>query len=121
MMMYNQFITPDLYYQLYLSYGISDSLGQRISCSVFISFIQSLQRNTFLSYLFLGCPIGLLSLNWIVMPFSISMLCFPFPWPYDWLRAEWPRGWSSSPGRIKNYLFFTSSRPALGPTQPPMK
>jgi hypothetical protein len=25
---------------------------------------------------------------------------------------------SSSPGRVKNFLFFTSSRPALGPTQP---
>jgi hypothetical protein len=29
------------------------------------------------------------------------------------------RGRSSSPGRIKNFLFSTSSRLALGPTQPP--
>jgi hypothetical protein len=28
---------------------------------------------------------------------------------------------SSSPGRVKNFLFSTSSRPALGPTQPPMQ
>jgi hypothetical protein len=26
--------------------------------------------------------------------------------------------WSSSPGGVKNFLFSTSSRPALGPTQP---
>jgi hypothetical protein len=26
---------------------------------------------------------------------------------------------SSSPGRVKNFLFSTSSRPALRPTQPP--
>jgi hypothetical protein len=28
---------------------------------------------------------------------------------------------SSSPGRIKNFLFSTSSRPALKPTQPPIQ
>jgi hypothetical protein len=31
----------------------------------------------------------------------------------DWLRTGW-----SSPGRIKNFHFSISSRPALGPTQP---
>jgi hypothetical protein len=31
------------------------------------------------------------------------------------------RGQSSSPGRIKNFLFSTSSRPALGSTQPPIQ
>jgi hypothetical protein len=25
----------------------------------------------------------------------------------DWLRAGRPRGWSSSPGRVKNFLFST--------------
>jgi hypothetical protein len=30
-------------------------------------------------------------------------------------------GWSSSPGRIKNFHFFMSSRPALGSTQPPIQ
>jgi hypothetical protein len=34
------------------------------------------------------------------------------------LRAGRPRGRSSSPGRVKNFLSSTSSRPALGPTQP---
>jgi hypothetical protein len=34
----------------------------------------------------------------------------------DWLRAGRLRGRSSSPGRVKNFLFSTSSRPALGPT-----
>jgi hypothetical protein len=27
----------------------------------------------------------------------------------------------SSPGRVKNFLFFTWSRPALGPTQSPIE
>jgi hypothetical protein len=36
----------------------------------------------------------------------------------DWLRAGRPRVWSSSPGRVKNFLFSKSSRPALGFTQP---
>jgi hypothetical protein len=36
----------------------------------------------------------------------------------DWLRAGRPRGRSSSCGRVKNYLFSTSSIPDLGPTQP---
>jgi hypothetical protein len=37
----------------------------------------------------------------------------------DWLRAGRQSGQSSSSGRVKNFLFSTSSRPALGPTQPP--
>jgi hypothetical protein len=36
----------------------------------------------------------------------------------DWLRAIRPRGRSSSPGRVKNFLFTKSTRPALRPTQP---
>jgi hypothetical protein len=39
----------------------------------------------------------------------------------DSLLAERPRGWSSSPCRIKNFLFSMSSWPALGPTQPPIQ
>jgi hypothetical protein len=38
-----------------------------------------------------------------------------------WLRAGGPRGQSSSFGRVKNFLFSTSSRSALGPTQPPIQ
>jgi hypothetical protein len=34
-------------------------------------------------------------------------------------RSGRPRGLSSSPGRVKNFLFSTTSRPALWPTQPP--
>jgi hypothetical protein len=30
-------------------------------------------------------------------------------------------GRSSSPGRVKNFLFSTASRPVLGPTQPPIQ
>jgi hypothetical protein len=37
----------------------------------------------------------------------------------DYLRAGRLRGRSSSPGRVKNFLFSKSSRPALGYTQPP--
>jgi hypothetical protein len=37
----------------------------------------------------------------------------------DWLRAWRPRGRRSSPGWVKNSLFSTSFRPAMGPTQPP--
>jgi hypothetical protein len=36
----------------------------------------------------------------------------------NWLRAGRPRGQSSSPGRVKNFLFSTASRPALVPNQP---
>jgi hypothetical protein len=32
-----------------------------------------------------------------------------------------PRGRSSSPGRVKNFLFSTSSRPALGSIKPPIQ
>jgi hypothetical protein len=31
------------------------------------------------------------------------------------------RGRSSSPGRFKNFLFFASSRPVLGPNEPPIQ
>jgi hypothetical protein len=36
----------------------------------------------------------------------------------DWLRAGRLRGRSSSPGKDKSFLFSTSSRLILGPTQP---
>jgi hypothetical protein len=36
------------------------------------------------------------------------------------LRAGRQRNRSSSPGRVKNFHFSISSRPALGPTQPPI-
>jgi hypothetical protein len=39
----------------------------------------------------------------------------------DCLRAGRPRGRSSSLGRVKNFHLFMSSRPALGPTQPPIQ
>jgi hypothetical protein len=34
-----------------------------------------------------------------------------------WLRVGRPRGRSSSPGRVKNFVFSTSSGAALGPIQ----
>jgi hypothetical protein len=39
----------------------------------------------------------------------------------DWLRVGRPRGRSSSPGGVKNFLFSTLSRSALGPTRPPIQ
>jgi hypothetical protein len=39
----------------------------------------------------------------------------------DWLRGGRPRGWSSSPSRVKNFLLPMSSRPAVGSTQPPVE
>jgi hypothetical protein len=39
----------------------------------------------------------------------------------DWLRTERPRVRSSSPDRIKNFLFSTSSRPALESNKPPIQ
>jgi hypothetical protein len=39
----------------------------------------------------------------------------------DWLWAGRPRSRSSSTGGVRNFLFSTSSRPALGPTQPPIQ
>jgi hypothetical protein len=37
---------------------------------------------------------------------------------YDRLRAGQPRGRNSSPGRVKNFLFSTSSKTVLGSNQP---
>jgi hypothetical protein len=39
----------------------------------------------------------------------------------NWLRAGRSRGRSSSPGRVKIFISSTSSRPALGSTQPPIQ
>jgi hypothetical protein len=39
----------------------------------------------------------------------------------EWLRAGRLWGRSSSPGRVKNFLFSMSSSPALGLTQPPIQ
>jgi hypothetical protein len=39
----------------------------------------------------------------------------------DWLRVGRPRGRSSGPSRVKNCLFSTSSRTALGSTQLPIQ
>jgi hypothetical protein len=39
----------------------------------------------------------------------------------DCLQAGWPRGWSLSPSRGKNFVFSMSSRPVLRRTQPPIQ
>jgi hypothetical protein len=56
---------------------------------------------------------------------AYSVLCegldFQILTPQTKRAPGWPRGRSSSPGMVKNILFSTSSRPALGPTQPPIQ
>jgi hypothetical protein len=42
-------------------------------------------------------------------------------WDSDWLRVGRPKDRSSSPGRVKNFLFSMSSIPALGSTQAPIQ
>jgi hypothetical protein len=49
--------------------------------------------------------------------FKIFVYTFP---SVDVIAPGRPRGRNSSPGRVKNF-FLTSSRPALGPTQPPIQ
>jgi hypothetical protein len=39
----------------------------------------------------------------------------------DWLQAGWPRGQSLRLGRCKIFLLSSSSRPFMGPTQPPSR
>jgi hypothetical protein len=41
-------------------------------------------------------------------------------WYRDWLQAGRPRGRSSSLGKLKNFLFSTSSRSVVGPNQLPI-
>jgi hypothetical protein len=48
------------------------------------------------------------------------MLCFAIGLPTGYGLDE-KGGRISSPGRMKNFLFSTSSRPALGLTQPPIQ
>jgi hypothetical protein len=36
----------------------------------------------------------------------------------NWLRAGQPKGWVSCADRDKNFLFFTLTRPVLGPIRP---
>jgi hypothetical protein len=77
------------------------------------------------------CPlpaIGIDKTRWGIkgqrdLPLITAYIRF-FPLPIlgmFWLRAGGLRGQSSSPGRAKNFLFSTSSRPALGPTQLPIQ
>jgi hypothetical protein len=48
-------------------------------------------------------------------------ICILLYWCSDWPRAGRPRVRSSSPGRVKNFHFSISSRPALGSTQRPIQ
>jgi hypothetical protein len=55
-----------------------------------------------------------ISCSWIM-----EILCYHSN--TDWLRAGRLRDRGSSPGRVKNFHFSISSRPALGSTQPPIQ
>jgi hypothetical protein len=39
----------------------------------------------------------------------------------DWLRVGRRKGWSSSSGGVKNFLFSTLSRPTVGSTETPIQ
>jgi hypothetical protein len=53
--------------------------------------------------------------NPIYMPPSRSGQCSLY---IDWIWTGQPRGRSSIPGRVRNFLFSTLYRPAQGPTMP---
>jgi hypothetical protein len=73
---------------------------------------------------------GMGKLSWIIKCWELVGVCcyiFKCTTPIfrscdsDWIRAGWQMGRSSSPGRVKNFYFSTSSRPSLGSTQPPIR
>jgi hypothetical protein len=47
---------------------------------------------------------------------QVNRLWYPVGYS-DWPRAGRRRGWSSSPGKVKNFHFSTASSPVVGPTQ----
>jgi hypothetical protein len=53
--------------------------------------------------------------------FSAVLYNYKKIWYSDWLRPVRPRNQSSSPDSVENFLFSTSSRPALGSTKPPIQ
>jgi hypothetical protein len=67
-----------------------------------------------------------LSFIWMPLPLKNNLKYFysvhvKEPGYRDWLWPGRPTGRSSSSSRVKNFLFSTSSRPALGSTQPPIQ
>jgi hypothetical protein len=52
------------------------------------------------------------------IPSGLGVTCSRY---IDSLRTGRPRGQISSPSRVKDFLFSTSSRPALGSSQPPIQ
>jgi hypothetical protein len=75
-----------------------------------------------------SCCANFSSLSVLTLPLSLSLslslvqifFCAQCNRYSDWLWAGRLRSWSLSPGRVKNFLFSMSSRPALGSTQPPI-
>jgi hypothetical protein len=60
-----------------------------------------------------------LILNWMIFIYFIYLSATR--WPGKSSRySEWLQAWRPSPGRVKNFLLPTSSRPVLGSTQPPI-
>jgi hypothetical protein len=56
----------------------------------------------------------------IFICFNVTNSTRYLSWYSDWLQVGLPKGKRSSPGRVKNFHFCISFRPALGPTQPPI-
>jgi hypothetical protein len=86
-------------------------------CNLFILPVSSLP-------LFLPFSLVLPLSYTFVYPSPRSILLFAYVFIYLFiylLRAGRPRGRILSAGRVVNFLFSASFRPALGLTQPPMK
>jgi hypothetical protein len=73
-------------------------------------------------------PVILIDLTALIIYFRYIIMKLLIMWELgwrsrysDWLRAGRTRGQSSSTSRVKNFLFFMSSRLTLGSTQPPIQ
>jgi hypothetical protein len=65
---------------------------------------------------------NLLTLTFVIICFRLKGIFLKLVILHvGWLRAGRLRCRSSSPGRVKNFLFSTSSRPVLGSTQSPIQ
>jgi hypothetical protein len=99
------------YYSINPSYRSFSRIAPHPPLYLVFTFRSTLSPASYLLYLLRTCP-----------QFSPDILpLFLINYSYsDWLRAGRLRSRSSSPGRVKNFLFSTSSRPALESTQPPI-
>jgi hypothetical protein len=132
-----------------IGHGISLLIGHPPSLSLFLPFVPLFLSVLYFCLLhfisFTGMPIHRITKHfleccWLTncsiarISHSYHTFYIPLPSHHPWfnhpnnIKCKEPgsvvgisRGRSSSPGRVKNFLFSTSSRHALGPTQPPIQ